>query len=644
MCGIFGVLTASGATLDTVKLHALIDRLFILSETRGREAAGLALRNAGQISIYKSAVEASRMIRDPQYRTLVNQISPQSGGLAAVGHSRLVTDGHHADHHNNQPVACDTVVAVHNGIIVNAAELWDRHSDLERRHQIDTEIMVALIDAALKSGMTAAGATQAVMAQLEGTVSTALMFSAIPTVILATNNGSLYWAVDADRQIALFASERFIVEEALTAARALGNFSGSEPRQIPPNRALEIRLSDLHIQPFALETPDEAEEVEPVPAEAPVTLVDYAVARDPTAANLTRCTKCLLPGTMPFVDFDTQGVCSYCRNHNPAALQGPEALEEALAPFRRNDGRPDCLVAISGGRDSSYGLHLIKTELGMNPIAFTYDWGMVTDLARRNQARLCGKLGIEHVIVSADIRRKRHNIRRNVEAWLKQPDLGMVPLFTAGDKQFYYHADQVMKKNDIKLLFYLENERYEKTSFKAGFCNINEGQRRLFNISLTEKLRLGFYYGSRFVTNPRYLNRSLVDTFAAYLASYFLHHDFISLFQYLPWDEETVASTLRDQYDWELATDTKSTWRIGDGTAAFYNYIYYTLAGFTEHDTFRSHQIRDGVITREEALAFVTEDNRPRWQSMEWYANAVGFDLAEAVRVIETAPRLYALS
>ena len=50
----------------------------------------------------------------------------------------------------------------------------------------------------------------------------------------------------------------------------------------------------------------------------------------------------------------------------------------------------------------------------MNPIAITYDWGMVTDLARRNQARICGALGIEHVIVAADIPKKREVILKNI--------------------------------------------------------------------------------------------------------------------------------------------------------------------------------------------------------------------------------------
>ena len=45
---------------------------------------------------------------------------------------------------------------------------------------------------------------------------------------------------------------------------------------------------------------------------------------------------------------------------------------------------------------------------------------------------------------------------------------------------------------------------------------------------------------------------------------------------------------------------------IGDGTAAFYNYVYQTIAGFTEHDTFRSNQIREGMITREQAMQLVS--------------------------------------
>ena len=97
------------------------------------------------------------------------------------------------------------------------------------------------------------------------------------------------------------------------------------------------------------------------------------------------------------------------------------------------------------------------------------------------------------------------------------------------------------------------------------------------------------------------------------------------------------------QYDWELAPDTNTTWRIGDGTAAFYNYIYYTVAGFTEHDTFRSNQIREGQITREEALKLVKDENRPRYQNIRWYLDTLNMDFSAVIKVINAIPKLYSM-
>ena len=95
------------------------------------------------------------------------------------------------------------------------------------------------------------------------------------------------------------------------------------------------------------------------------------------------------------------------------------------------------------------------------------------------------------------------------------------------------------------------------------------------------------------------------------------------------------------QYDWERAPDTKTTWRIGDGTAAFYNYVYYTVAGFTEHDTFRSNQIREGDLTREEALEMVREENTPRYQNIKWYLDVLGFDFTDVITTVNGIPRLH---
>ena len=45
----------------------------------------------------------------------------------------------------------------------------------------------------------------------------------------------------------------------------------------------------------------------------------------------------------------------------------------------------------------------------MNPIAYTYDWGLTTDTSRKNQALMTGKLGVEHIIRTPDLSKKREN-------------------------------------------------------------------------------------------------------------------------------------------------------------------------------------------------------------------------------------------
>ena len=112
--------------------------------------------------------------------------------------------------------------------------------------------------------------------------------------------------------------------------------------------------------------------------------------------------------------------------------------------------------------------------------------------------------------------------------------------------------------------------------------------------------------------------------------------DYFHLFDYYRWDEEEVKNTIINNYNWETAIDTDATWRIGDGTAAFYNYIYYSLSGFTEFDTFRSNQIREGDLSRDDALRLVEKENQPRFASIEHFLELIGLDFNDTIKKINS--------
>lgn len=357
---------------------------------------------------------------------------------------------------------------------------------------------------------------------------------------------------------------------------------------------------------------------------------------------MKRCTKCLLPETFPFIKFDEQGECSYCKAYRKISLRPMEELLKKADYIRSKDGTQDCIVMLSGGRDSSYLLHYVVKELKLHPLVFTYDWGMSTPIGEENAKIMCEKLGVEQLIIHGGTQRKRRNIRLNVLAWLKKPDLGMIPLFMAGDKHFFTQVNKVAAQRRIGTIFIGTNP-YEKTDFKSGFCGVepNFNGKQIHSLTTKGKLKMLTYYLRQFLKNPAYLNASLWDSFTAFFAFYQAKQEEIDLYRYVMWDEKTINDTLVNQYGWKMDPEASTTWRIGDGTAAFYNYIYYSLAGFTENDTLRSNQIREHILDRQTALKMVEQENKPRYQSIHWYLETIGIDYDSAMKAIDKIPPIW---
>jgi hypothetical protein len=666
MCGIFGFVAKKQSGVSPKDFQHTFRTLMRLSESRGKEASGIAIRTENAIKILKKPVAATQLLKNIGFKNILNEATYCRAYTLALGHSRLVTDGAQSFHYNNQPVIKCGLVGIHNGIITNHQKLWDILPNMGKEFDIDTEALLALTKHFQNLNNSLPDGLKRAFAGIEGSASVAILSVTNDRLTLATNTGSLYFYHNAGRGLFIFASEKNILKQ-LVKNKVCHFIAQDNIVQLKSGEGLVIDPEHGSIHPFSLKASDDLlpppaialKEKTPIidvsgqetlknisrciPAEAakiPADIIRHNQECQERVKHLRRCARCVLPVTTPLIDFDEHGVCRYCRSYQHIETLGPAALESITTPLKTNDGSPDCIVSLSGGRDSCYTLHYVKNVLKMNPIAYSYDWGMITDLGRRNQARLCGKLGVEHIIVSADIQQKRKYIQQNILAWLKRPELGILPLFMAGDKQYFYFANQLKKQTGVKLLLMGEN-LLERSKFKTGFCNLLETKKYSYTLSFRQTLNLSFYYAKQYMLNPAYLNSSLFDTLWAFESFYFEPHEYINFYNYIPWDENSIVKTLCNDYNWELAQDTQSTWRIGDGTAAFYNYIYYTVAGFTEHDTFRSNEIREGLKTRQEALALVETENQPRFESIRWYCDTIGIDILKTLRTINQIPKRF---
>lgn len=125
------------------------------------------------------------------------------------------------------------------------------------------------------------------------------------------------------------------------------------------------------------------------------------------------CTRCLYPETKPDLSFDSSGVCSACLSYEKRTEVDWEARKreflEIVERYRSKDGdNYDCIVPVSGGKDSTYQV-IRLLQLGLHPLCVTASTDSLSDIGRRNIESL-RKLGVDHIEVTVNpVTRRRLN-------------------------------------------------------------------------------------------------------------------------------------------------------------------------------------------------------------------------------------------
>ena len=70
MCGIFGFLIGKDLGLSVKDLMGIVNYMFKLSESRGKEASGIAVRVNETIYVFKEPVSSSQLIKSEKYKNL----------------------------------------------------------------------------------------------------------------------------------------------------------------------------------------------------------------------------------------------------------------------------------------------------------------------------------------------------------------------------------------------------------------------------------------------------------------------------------------------------------------------------------------------------------------------------------------------
>lgn len=257
MCGIFGTIIKQDIpSVNSVFLKSLVNNLFKLSESRGKEAAGIAIFNNGGLRVHKEGVKPSLFIRGRIYNQLLTEsfsgFGSSQGALAVIGHTRLATNGSQLDNHNNSPIVSGGVVGVHNGIVVNGDELLKSFPSMKKSGEVDSGLIFGILSLLIGEGLSLTKAATEVFKRIEGSASIAAISLDSYEVVLSTNTGSLYSCRPDTGGVHIFASEPYMLERLAKKLRLISLFGSYKISQLKPERGCIINTRDLREENFNL--------------------------------------------------------------------------------------------------------------------------------------------------------------------------------------------------------------------------------------------------------------------------------------------------------------------------------------------------------------------------------------------------------
>jgi len=327
------------------------------------------------------------------------------------------------------------------------------------------------------------------------------------------------------------------------------------------------------------------------------------VAMNQSNHSIRRCTRCILPSSIGSVHFDEAGVCNYCREYEKD-FRHWEALEEkrkaefsSILRKARKLKRPyDCLVPLSGGKDSTYTLYVATKRYGLKTLAVTFDNGYLTKLARENIQNALASSHADHIYYSM-------NKERSSELF------GVFARQT-GDfcnacmRGINYSIEMTCKAFHIPLVIKGSGRRVQYVSQIKGVTTVNTPSYFANVIKGTgAEQAFSHFSRNRYHLEIQKIMGGLCDILKikrTWLMRWLPQHIGIYDYIYKPFPE--LIEIIKKEMKWNDGSGAAEHLDCELHDVPFYNNTL-RITGITGHTFYYSGLIRQGLISREEALS-----------------------------------------
>jgi hypothetical protein len=312
-----------------------------------------------------------------------------------------------------------------------------------------------------------------------------------------------------------------------------------------------------------------------------------------------------MPNTSPDITFDSEGVCNHCLSYKKMEPLGEDRFLEKIHS-RRGD-QYDCVLGISGGKDSCYVAYLAKKKFGLRALAVTYDFPFMVDLARKNIHAVCEHLGLELLVIKS-----RHNIEYNL---MRNHLISLAGSGTTwGQCMFCHYGIEAVLYQTARskgIPFILSGTTSNETWWDPG-NRLSILAKRLKSLSLAEKISFAYYQSKAFfclVDQRRQFPLPGNSSFNVYKREKFPPNgpESIQVFSYIEWDQELIERTLQEETGWQKPPQSLS-WRYDCILEPLLDFTFKKDLGISSAGLYLCGLIRAGVIEREEGLRLLEEN------------------------------------
>lgn len=359
------------------------------------------------------------------------------------------------------------------------------------------------------------------------------------------------------------------------------------------------------------------------------------IAARPRALWCKKCTYPLLSAAP--MEIDEHGVCMGCRMSEvkreiPQSewRRRGELLKDILERVRCRDGsRHDCVIAVSGGKDSYFQTHVLKHEFGLNPLLVTYNGNNYTPVGWRNLHRMKEVFGVDHVIYAPGV------------DVLKR--LNRLAFTIMGDMNWHAHAGittvpvRVAAQHKIPLVIWGEHGYLDL----CGQFSMNDFPEMSYRDRLEHFAR--GYEWNYFVGRDGLSSQDMIPwKYPSDVELLNLDMRGIYLGNYVYWEANDHSRMVVERYGFEVSDEAfDRTYRRMSNLDdmhenGIHDYLKYIKFGYGRCTDHTSKDIRAGQMTRNKAIELVRHYDPVKPRDLQRWLDYVGMTEAEFDAMADT--------